>query len=543
MVDLARWRNDPAGFIEHALHDPQTGEPFVLLPAERQFLAHAFELNDDGRLRYSEWLYSCPKKSGKTTLAAIICLVVILLHGQPYPEATLAADDLEQAQSRVYEMIKRIIEAPPLLKREARILADRIIFPALNATITAISASFAGAAGGNQCLSVFDELWAYSTERSSRLWDELPPPPNRRIAARLVVTYAGFEGESTLLEGMYRRGLAQPCIGEDLYAGDGLLMFWSHKPVATWQTPQWIEEQRRTQRASAFQRQILNEFAPPQSRFVDLGEWDGCVQPITPVHEDRMLHVWAGVDASTKRDSTALVAVTFDQTAQCARLVQHCIFTPSPGDPIQFDAVEALLLDWHKRYRLRKALFDPLQMEAIAQRLTKAGVPIESFPQTVPNLTAATSNLFDLIQSRQIALYPNEAMRLAASRAILHESARGWRIDKLKQSHKIDVIVALSMACHAAVQAQGESYYDENLTAFADDYVDPDSAAATKQQQQPQQQPQLSAQQFYGGDWWRSGMAGKTPAYGCGGNADENLKHLYAAIDGQLRFGPPGGGR
>ena len=41
-------------------------------------------------------------------------------------------------------------------------------------------------------------------------------------------------------------------------------------------------------------------------------------------------------------------------------------------------------------------------------------MPIEEYPQTVPNLTAATSNLFDLIQSRSIALYSEAAMRLGA---------------------------------------------------------------------------------------------------------------------------------
>ena len=35
-------------------------------------------------------------------------------------------------------------------------------------------------------------------------------------------------GESILLERLYKRGLAQPQIGTDLRAGDGLLMFWSH---------------------------------------------------------------------------------------------------------------------------------------------------------------------------------------------------------------------------------------------------------------------------------------------------------------------------
>ena len=117
------------------------------------------------------------------------------------------------------------------------------------------------------------------------------------------------------------------------------------------------------------------------------------------------------------------------------RLVQHRVFTPAPADPINFEhTVEATLIDWRKRFVLRAIWYDPYQMQASAQRLAKAGMPIEEYPQTVPNLTAATQNLFDLIQSRSLVLYPDANMRLAASRSVIVESSRGWRLDKLKQA-------------------------------------------------------------------------------------------------------------
>ena len=73
--------------------------------------------------------------------------------------------------------------------------------------------------------------------------------------------------------------------------------------------------------------------------------------------------LWVGVDASTKRDSTALVAVTLDKKTQIVKLVGHRVFTPSPGDPINFEqTVEATLLDWRKRYFLRQVYFDPFQL-------------------------------------------------------------------------------------------------------------------------------------------------------------------------------------
>jgi hypothetical protein len=78
---------------------------------------------------------------------------------------------------------------------------------------------------------------------------------------------------------------------------------------------------------------------------------------------------------------------------------------------------------------------------------------IEEFQQSLPNLTKASQNLFELINGRNIVLYPDAAMRLAISRAVAKESARGWLITKEKQSHKIDVVVALGMAALAAVQS------------------------------------------------------------------------------------------
>jgi hypothetical protein len=459
---LSRWRADPVAFIETVLYDPETNAPFVLLDAERQFLAHAFRTGDDGRLLYPEQVFGAPKKSGKTGFAALYVLTMMLLFGGRFAEGYALANDLEQAQSRVFQAIRRIVEASPLLMHEAKITADKIIFPAFyNATISAIASDYASAAGANPTISVLDELWAFISERSHRLFDEMIPPPTRKIACRLTVTYAGFEGESTLLQTLYKRGLAQPQIGSDLHAGDGLLMFWSHTPIAPWQTEAWLAEMRRSLRTNQYLRMIENRFVTSESSFIDMSAWDRCVRPdLGHVVGDRGLVIYVGVDASTKRDSTAIVATTWDEGAQQVRLVFHRIFQPTPEDPLNFEAtVEACLLDLHQRFNVTRVLFDPYQMASSAQRLTQAGLKIEEFPQTVPNLLAASQNLYELIQSGNIVAYPDAQMRLAVSRAVALESSRGWRIAKEKQSHRIDVVVALAMSALAAVRRQpGDSY-------------------------------------------------------------------------------------
>src|SRR5262249_1531307 len=186
---IDRWRADPAAFIEESLADPESGRAYTLLPAERVFLEHAFKTGDDGRLLYPEQIYSCPKKSGKTAFAAMHALTLTLLYGGRYPEATLVANDLDQSVGRVFEAMRKIIECSPWLRRQSKVMRGTITFPSIGATIRAIAADYAGAAGGNQNIAVADELWAFTSERARRLWDEMIPPPTRKIACRLTVTY------------------------------------------------------------------------------------------------------------------------------------------------------------------------------------------------------------------------------------------------------------------------------------------------------------------------------------------------------------------
>src|SRR5262249_19699408 len=81
-------------------------------------------------------------------------------------------------------------------------------------------------------------------------------------------------------------------------------------------------------------------------------------------------------------------------------------------------------------------------------------------------------------QGQSLVCYPNEAMRNAITRCVAVEGTRGWHIGKQKQSHKIDVVIALAMACHAAVQGQNDSLY--SLDAFQPDFIDLDTNPAAQ---------------------------------------------------------------
>ena len=214
---------------------------------------------------------------------------------------------------------------------------------------------YASAAGSNQTIAVFDELWAFASERARRLFDELVPPPTRKVACRLTVTYAGFSGESTLLEELYKRGLQQPEIAPNLYGGDGMLMFWSHEPVAPWQDERWLADMRRSLRPNQYLRMIENRFVTTESSFIDMRAWDQCVDPnVAPVFGDvRCRSMPASMRASS---TTARPSLSCTGTEGPARAVD---FAPRVSAKsrraIDFEqTIERTVLDLPKRFSCAK---------------------------------------------------------------------------------------------------------------------------------------------------------------------------------------------
>jgi phage terminase large subunit-like protein len=423
---VARWRNDPLRFLRECVIDPDTRSPFQLYAEQADFLRRACTLRPDGRVRYSEVGYCAPKKSGKTTTAALVVLYTAFVLAPLNGEIYLLANDQEQAVSRVFKIICQILEASPLLRGSVAITQNKITIRSTGTTIMALPNDYRGFAGSNPTLNAYDESAYYTSEASRRLWDEGMPSPARRLSFRLSVSTAGFEGEPSPLKDLYDRVVVGGKeIGPDLHERDNALVFWSHR----------------------------SDLAPSsESIFIALSEWDAITEPGgLPIFSSASLDCYVGIDASLKHDSTAIASVAWVDGR--LRLINLRTFQPSPSEPLDFEnTVERELLDWKARYRLREVRIDPWQMAAVAQRLRKQGVNMVEYPQSLPNLSAMASNLFELVRSRMLNVYPDVNLRRAVAQAVAVEGARGWKIDKTKQSHKIDPLIALAMAALAAVE-------------------------------------------------------------------------------------------
>ena len=448
------------------------GEHFVILPSgkhiqfelhQKRILDHCFAFGADGKLPYSVIVYSCPKKSGKTTVNAII-LAYWAFNIESPNELIVCANKKEQAISRAFKDLKGFIRRNPVLQSE--IISDPVSQITLKngTTITAIPVDFSGEAGANQGLVTHDELWGLTTERERRLYDELTPVPTRLNSIRFITTYSGFEGESQLLEDLYhqvfdpqhnvKEGIDRP-LGEDFpaYAKGDLFLYWDHEPRMPWQTPEYYKSQKAQLRTNTYLRLHENRWVSSEVGLFNMEKWDACVDPNhRPPLPDKDICLFVGVDASVKKDRSAVVTV-YKKDGKVL-LGPKRFWQPTSKDPMDLEeTMEAYLLELYRDYTLLSVRYDPFQFHRSATTLAKNGLPMEEFPQTGGNLTEMGQNLYDLVEYGNIVLYPCKDLRYEATCAIAKETGRGLMIRKEKSTQKIDEIVALAMAALQGVKA------------------------------------------------------------------------------------------
>jgi phage terminase large subunit-like protein len=464
--DLLRYANNIVDFAQEQFVVPGEGGPELirLQPHQAAILGHALTPLSDGRFLYETLLYSCVKKSGKTTIAAIVALWMALREYRA--EVYCLANDFDQSQSRVFAAVLFAVEHNPRLRSGASITQRRITLLSTGSFIEAEPSEYTGAAGANPSCVVFDELWGYTSDRAQRLYDEMTLPPTRKSPLRVIVTYAGFEGESDLLWTLYQRGMAGTPVSEldslPCKAAGKLFCYWDHEPRMPWQTPDYYESQRADLRPNAFLRLHRNEWTTGTESFVDLATWDLCVsENHRPLIAQRDLAITVGLDLGIKHDSSACVACAYDGSVPARNrvlLVTHKVWQPHFGSPVDLEHVADYLRELCGRFRVTAVYYDPWQGLGMAQQLTREGIPMLEYPQTLDRLTRLGSNLLELVRGHNLVLYPDAGMRKAASQAVAIESSRGWRISKEKSAHKIDVIVALGMAALGCIEQEGRGH-------------------------------------------------------------------------------------
>jgi len=377
--NLGVYRRDVVAFIDDLIKVNERGKPFQLADQQRKILRMAFAFDRDGRLPWNTIIYSCVKKSGKTTINAAVTLWWAFTQDPPN-QILVLANDREQAEARVFKTIVGLLKQNPELKSSAKIQKGKILLS--NGTeITALASEVASAAGSNHGLTSWDELWGYTSESATRFWEELTTVPTLTNSVRFVTTYAGFENESDLLWKLYKQGVGP----EELSEGQGkrldpdlpiyvnreakIFCYWDHEPRMPWQTPDYYVEQRESLRPAQYQRFHENRWTTGTEVFITPELWDGCLnqelRPIMPLADEGKTGtpLFVGVDLGIKNDFSSVVAVKMVRKKHQSfiTLVQHRVWKPRAGQPVDLNNVKEYLRWLCKAFRVTQILVDPSQ--------------------------------------------------------------------------------------------------------------------------------------------------------------------------------------
>lgn len=252
----------------------ETRKPILLEPHQRRILNYFFTPTADGRLRFMTYVYSTPKKEGKTEIAGGVSYAFLRLYGG---DCISAANDKEGARAR---MFVRVLETLLEIKKKKPAQFEKIVHESCHQrgyrggresseiefndvgqknpgphVLRAIPGDYAGEAGAMNALVTFDELWGYSSERLSRLYNELQPISAIPYSIRFITTYAGYYGESELLWSIYD-AVVKPDPQSDEPTGQRVseledlpvyvdeasktIVYWDHQNRMPWKTPEYL---------------------------------------------------------------------------------------------------------------------------------------------------------------------------------------------------------------------------------------------------------------------------------------------------------------
>jgi len=474
MLNFLDWMDSPRGFTIADNYDPVAGTwsrggKMKLFDHQRDVLGHVLTLGDDGRFPYTTFIFSAPKKSGKTAIGAAIGEWA----AECFPDGSeiyTLANDQEQNEGRVYKDVAYHAKAAGI----ARPLKFRIEYP--NETfIRAIAKEYKSAAGSRHAMTLWDELWGYDDERARRLWAEMTPIPTVPYSLRIVVTYAGFEGvgllwdlyKTIVLEGEPVPELAHlvDAFGRPVCWRKGrMFAYWDTEPRMPWQTPDYYETQRNELRPSDYLRLHENQWVTTHEAFIPIEWWDEAAsawsQPVLYT-EDSPYRNWPivlGVDVGIKSDCSAVVGVAFDWKRKKSIVTNHKIWQPTPGEMLDLeDTVEKYIIECCAKFKVIDIAYDPSQFHRSMTTLAKMGLPMTEFTQSSKNMIGATQALFDALREKRLEAYPAEDLREHLKWAVAEQKGSGYKLVKSEEHsrHKIDGAVAMAMALHRSIETGG----------------------------------------------------------------------------------------
>lgn len=174
--------------------------------------------------------------------------------------------------------------------------------------------------------------------------------------------------------------------------------------------------------------------------------WDELTDPWRPLAD---APTWIGIDVGLRRDSTAVVWV--QRRADGKLHAWSKLWIPTKDAPVDVTDVMAHIRDLANRYRVEAVAFDPRFFDVPAKMLADERVKMVEVPQSPERMTPICGTLLEVIKRGDLKHDDDPGLRAHVLNAKARQSQRGFTLEKLKSTGRIDACIALALAVDRAI--------------------------------------------------------------------------------------------
>lgn len=459
--------------LEHSV-DQFAGQPVVWEPWQNAFWEEVLAVEEDGRPYWSTVGLVVARKNGKTAMLAALALYR-LLEDEGQPEILLAAASDKQA-GRLFDAVVSYLRRNPVLRDRvhAREYMGEIVNVETGGKIIRLPSSGETLDGYNPSLAICDELHAWTTPTRRRVWGSLNTGGGARERTQVVtITTAGDAASRT-------ESLLGQLLDHNEMAGQvdrstkGLTVSRNHEArtlVFNYSAPttdpqdvvamklanpaSWVSEQflaKQAENPSLTASEVLQlhgcVWAESFDAWIKPEWWDACRQDNATIPNGSRVVV--GVDVGLVHDSTAVVVAWLNGEGRV--VLESKTWTPGGGigdvmvDRVNLDDIEHHIRDLAKRFKVIEVVYDKRYFERSAEILADSRLPMVELEQNSGAMASAYQDFYQAVIEGQIAHAGGRVLTAHVLATGAEMTDRGWKIRKLRQSQRIDALVAAAMA-------------------------------------------------------------------------------------------------
>ncbi len=456
-----------------------------------------------GTRRFRRVYIEVPRGNAKSTLSSGVGLKAAFADGEGGAEVYSAATTRDQARI-VFKDAQAMARRRPELCRElgVEVLAHDIVQTSTASKFTALASDSNSLDGLNIHFAAVDELHAHKTRE---VYDVLETGTGKRPQSMLwSITTAGSDRAGICYElRTYTTKVLSGVIEDESHFG---IIFtiddgddWTDESSWRKANPNWgvsVQPDVVAQLAAKamqmpaaqanFKTKHLDVWVNADQAWMDMRAWDRCADESLTLEQFAGETCYVGLDLASKTDIAARVvifpkqvdgqthyylfsryflpeqAVEDGRNSQYRGWVVQNLVTVTPGDVLDFQAVEDDVMALSSSHQVAEVAYDPWQATQLAQRLQANGATTVEFRNTVGNFSAPMKELDALARSGRLHHNGDPVLTWMVSNVVCHTDAKeNIYPRKERPENKIDGVIAAITALGRAMVAQSTSSFWE----------------------------------------------------------------------------------